>query len=96
MMEKMRDVFDYAHLTGNEHAATYAPARQPRFKLCKTADNSTKYRLSSSILFRIFERLGFTRETKLLVPDFVWKGNKQTVSRYLEGLYLADGYGTGR
>ena len=90
VVDKYSDVFDYDFLTGNEHAATYAPSLQPRFKLCKTADNSTKYRLSSSILFRIFERLGFTRATKLVVPDFVWKGTKQTVSRYLEGLYLAD------
>ncbi|WP_310394731.1 ribonucleoside-diphosphate reductase subunit alpha [Hymenobacter sp.] len=91
VVEKYETEFDYAHLTGNEHAATYAPAQRPTFKRCKTADKSTKYRLSSSILFRIFERLGFTRASKLAVPAFVWTGSKRTVSRYLEGLYLADG-----
>ncbi len=90
VIQKYEDKFNYDDLTGNAHAATYVASKKPRFTLCNNRDNSIKYRMSSSILYAILSSLGFTKETKHQVPEFVWKGNRQTVARYLEGLYLAD------
>lgn len=50
-----------------------------------------KKRLSSALLAQVLESYGFNRETKNKVPDFVWKGDKETVSAYLRGLFAADG-----
>lgn len=52
--------------------------------------DTAKARLSSAPLYRLLAEHGFTRETKLRVPDFIWKGNKHTVSAYLRGLYISD------
>jgi len=52
--------------------------------------NEYKRRLSSAPLARALSRLGFTRETKLKVPDFVWRGDRETAGQYLRGLYAAD------
>lgn len=40
----------------------------------------------------MLEREGFNKETKLQVPDLVWKGTKETVEYYLRGLYVTDGH----
>jgi ribonucleoside-diphosphate reductase alpha chain len=50
-----------------------------------------RYRMASAYLARILGNLGFTRETKLQVPEFVWRGDKETVAAYLRGLFLTDG-----
>lgn len=65
---------------------------EPRFNLANTDNsNCVKYRLGSSRLRFIFEdKFNFNSETKLKVPEFVWKGNKKTVSAYLKGLYFCD------
>ena len=91
VIEKYESDFDYDNLTGGYYAATYAPSVKPVFRICKQKHSRVrKYRLSSSILCKILAKLGFTKDTKLQIPEFVWKGNRQTASRYLEGLYLAD------
>lgn len=54
--------------------------------------NETKYRMSSKVLARYLARLGFTKETKLRVPEFVWQGTEETVKEYLRGVYIADGH----
>ncbi len=91
VIEKYESDFDYDNLTGSYYAATYAPSVKPVFRICKQKHSRVrKYRLSSSILCKILAKLGFTKDTKLQIPEFVWKGNRQTASRYLEGLYLAD------
>jgi len=56
----------------------------------KMAGNGIKRRLASAPLARILARLGFGRETKLKVPEFVWIGTKATTSAYLRGLFAAD------
>lgn len=91
VVEKYEQVFDYENLTGNYHAATYRPAVKPKFKLA-VEDNGAvpKYRLASSMLCKIFAHLGFNKNSKLVVPDFVWKGDRNTVANYLSGLYYAD------
>lgn len=64
---------------------------RPTFNKANTAQsNCEKVRLSSSALSRCLANLGFTRETKCKVPAFVLEGDKETVSNYLAGLYLAD------
>ena len=49
-----------------------------------------RYRLCSAPLARVLGGLGFTRESKLSVPEFVWRGDRETVSAYLRGLLLTD------
>jgi ribonucleotide reductase alpha subunit len=59
--------------------------RQP-----KCVGNEYKRRLSSAPLARILARRGFIRETKLEIPEFVWRGTRETAASYLRGLYAAD------
>ncbi|ADE13827.1 Ribonucleoside-diphosphate reductase [Nitrosococcus halophilus Nc 4] len=49
-------------------------------------------RLSSAPLKRILEENGFTKETKLRIPELVWQGDRETAAAYLRGLYQADGH----
>ena len=51
-----------------------------------------KARLSSAPLARVLASEGFNKETKLQIPDLVWKGTKETVEHYLRGLYVTDGH----
>jgi len=60
-------------------------SRTPRF----TGDEY-KRRLSSAPLARILAARGFARDTKLVVPEFVWTGTRDTAAAYLRGLYAAD------
>ncbi len=50
-----------------------------------------KARLASAPLRRLLAEQGFTPETKTHVPELVWRGDRETVSAYLKGLYQADG-----
>ncbi|MGM0535420.1 MAG: LAGLIDADG family homing endonuclease [Pseudomonadota bacterium] len=45
----------------------------------------------SVILARLLEHYGFTRDTKLQVPEVVWRGTEACVKGYLRGLFQADG-----
>lgn len=45
-------------------------------------------RLSSKLLFDILEDYKYTKNK---VPEFVFSGTRETVARYLEGLYVTDG-----
>ncbi|GGY04142.1 hypothetical protein GCM10007160_34740 [Litchfieldella qijiaojingensis] len=47
--------------------------------------------IRSIILARLLEHYGFTRDTKLKVPEVVWRGSEACVKGYLRGLFQADG-----
>jgi len=47
--------------------------------------------IRSVILARVLAQYGFTAETKLKVPEIVWRGNEDCVKGYLRGLFQADG-----
>jgi ribonucleoside-diphosphate reductase alpha chain len=47
--------------------------------------------IRSVILARVLTQYGFTAETKLKVPEIVWRGNEDCVKGYLRGLFQADG-----
>src|SRR6202040_1681236 len=47
--------------------------------------------IRSVILARVLAQYGFTGETKLKVPEIVWRGNEDCVKGYLRGLFQADG-----
>jgi ribonucleoside-diphosphate reductase alpha chain len=47
--------------------------------------------IRSVILARVLEQYGFTAQTKLQVPEIVWRGNEECVKGYLRGLFQADG-----
>lgn len=67
------------------------PSLEPKFTSIKLR-KGMKYRMSSSLLYQYFkEKYNFYSKTKLQVPEFVWQGNKETVVKYLEGLFYADG-----
>jgi len=47
--------------------------------------------IRSVILARVLEHYGFTRNTKLQVPEVVWRGSQECVVGYLRALFQADG-----
>jgi ribonucleoside-diphosphate reductase alpha chain len=47
--------------------------------------------ISSVILARVLEQYGFTANTKLQVPEIVWRGNEECVRGYLRALFQTDG-----
>lgn len=47
--------------------------------------------IRSVLLARALEALGFTRDTKLRVPELVWQGNEACVKAYLRALFQTDG-----
>lgn len=47
--------------------------------------------IRSVLLARVLAQYGFTRETKLKVPEVVWRGNEACVRGYLRGLFQTDG-----
>jgi ribonucleoside-diphosphate reductase alpha chain len=47
--------------------------------------------IRSVLLARVLEQYGFTAQTKLQVPEIVWRGNEECVKAYLRGLFQADG-----
>jgi len=47
--------------------------------------------IRSVMLARALKAYGFTRETKLRVPEVVWRGTEACVKGYLRGLFQTDG-----
>ena len=47
--------------------------------------------IRSVLLARALQAYGFTRDTKLRVPEVVWRGNEACVKGYLRGLFQTDG-----
>src|SRR3984957_18884360 len=47
--------------------------------------------IRSVILARVLEQYGFTADTKLKVPEIVWRGNEDCVKGYLRALFQSDG-----
>lgn len=47
--------------------------------------------IRSVILARVLEHYGFTRDTKLKVPEVIWRSSEECVKNYLRALFQADG-----
>jgi len=47
--------------------------------------------IRSVLLARVLEHYGFTRASKLQVPEVIWRGSEECVKGYLRGLFQADG-----
>ncbi len=47
--------------------------------------------VGSVLLARYLQHYGFTKESKLRVPEVVWQGSEECVIGYLRGLFQADG-----
>ncbi|HET8701855.1 MAG TPA: LAGLIDADG family homing endonuclease, partial [Nitrococcus sp.] len=47
--------------------------------------------IRSVLLARALEHYGFTRHSKLRVPEVIWRGSEECVKAYLQGLFQADG-----
>ncbi len=59
-------------------------------KVFNHTQNSQKVRFSNQRLAKVLEKYGYSKENKLSVPEFVFKGTKETVIGYLQGLFTAD------
>lgn len=47
--------------------------------------------IRSVLLARVLQHYGFTRESKLKVPEVIWRGTRECVTEYLRALFQADG-----
>ena len=47
--------------------------------------------IRSVILARVLAQYGFTAETKLKIPEIIWRGNEECVKGYLRALFQTDG-----
>ncbi len=47
--------------------------------------------IRSVLLRRVLEHYGFTKESKLKVPEVIWRGSEACVKGYLRALFQADG-----
>jgi ribonucleoside-diphosphate reductase alpha chain len=47
--------------------------------------------IRSVLLARVLEHYGFTRQSKLAVPEVIWRGSEACVKGYLQALFQADG-----
>ncbi|MBE0437744.1 MAG: ribonucleoside-diphosphate reductase, partial [Methylomicrobium sp.] len=47
--------------------------------------------IRSVLLARVLAHYGFSRDSKLRVPEVVWRGSEECVKGYLRGLFQADG-----
>ncbi len=47
--------------------------------------------IRSVLLARALEHYGFTRQTKLRVPEVIWRGSEECVRNYLRALFQTDG-----
>jgi len=53
--------------------------------------NSKKIRFANARVGRVLEeKYNFKKETKLKVPEFIYKGKRETVVGYLQGLFTSD------
>ncbi len=60
-------------------------------KVIQHTKNSQKLRFSNIRLGRVLDELfNFNKNTKLRVPEVIFKGKKETVKGYLKGLFTAD------
>lgn len=65
----------------------------PKFVTHKTIN---KARMKSKLLGIVLDKVAkYKKETKLIVPNFILRSNKETISAFLEGLYVTDGTVTG-
>ncbi|WP_457641507.1 ribonucleotide reductase N-terminal alpha domain-containing protein [Persephonella sp.] len=86
-IEKVIDT-DYEDVNPRQDNKVYKNTLPKVFNHTK---NSQKIRFSNSRIARILEeKYGFTKENKLSVPEFVFKGSRETVVGYLQGLFTSD------
>jgi ribonucleoside-diphosphate reductase alpha chain len=65
---------------------------EPKLNLANSGiSNVLKKRLVSRPLSKILSTYGFTKETKTHIPKSLWRGDKETMSAYFRGRYIADG-----
>ena len=67
---------------GSGRGYSVAPIQEPQ---------RNRVSIRSVILARLLAHHGFTRETKLKVPEVVWRGSEACVRGYLRGLFQTDG-----
>ncbi|MBI1731811.1 MAG: ribonucleoside-diphosphate reductase [Gammaproteobacteria bacterium] len=70
-------------------------ARMPTRRTYQVAPISVPQRnlliVRSVLLARILQRYGFTRDTKLRVPEVIWRGSETCARSYLRALFQTDG-----
>ena len=71
-------------------AGLSSTARQYRVSAVAVAERYHVF-IRSVLLARALAALGFTRDTKLRVPEVVWQGSEACVKAYLRALFQSDG-----
>lgn len=85
-----RDVIAMAQAIVAEEP-TFAPGRGYGPGVVLSVPKQGKIRFQSVRLARFLGRLGVTGGTKLRVPEAVWRGSRDMVVGYLQGLFSSDG-----
>jgi ribonucleoside-diphosphate reductase alpha chain len=75
----------------NALIASYAHSRRKYSVSAVAVPERNLVEIRSVLLARVLEQYGFTAQTKLQVPEIVWRGNEECVKGYLRGLFQADG-----
>ncbi|MEA5446904.1 LAGLIDADG family homing endonuclease, partial [Gammaproteobacteria bacterium AB-CW1] len=65
-------------------------SREYQVKPVPVADRNMVF-LRSVLLARVLEHYGFTKDSKLQVPEVVWRGSEDCVRAYLQALFQCDG-----
>ena len=79
---------DYEYVNPREDSKTYTNTLPKVFNHTK---NSKKLRFSNMRIARILEeKYAFSKENKLTVPEVIFKGSKETVIGYLQGVFTSD------
>ncbi len=81
-IEKVIDT-DYLPINNRQYANNMP-------KVINHTEKSKKIRFSNIRLAKVLENYGFTKENKFSVPEFIFKGTRETVVGYLQGLFTAD------
>lgn len=79
-----------AYVNGLMASVPATTARQYRVTPVAVPERNQVF-IRSVILARLLEHYGFTRHTKLKVPEVVWRGNQACVRSYLRALFQTDG-----
>ena len=86
-----RVLADQVAATVNEMIAGLA-SNQREYQVSPVAVTERNHVFIRSVLLaRFFATLGFTRDTKLRVPEVIWQGSEACVKGYLRALFQTDG-----
>ena len=79
-----------AYVNGLIEASAGAAKRSRQVSAVEVPERDMVF-VRSVVLARLLAEIGFTVETKLRVPEVIWRGNEGCVAEYLKALFECDG-----